>query len=82
MNKLKIGKPVNWIVIKEYLQRGGLIPKEDIITLINKAMEVFKKEPNILALNDPVTVVGDLHGQFYDLLKILEIGGEIGTVKY
>lgn len=58
-----------------------MLPKEDVITLINKVMEVLKKEPNILALSDPVTVVGDLHGQFYDLLKILEIGGEIGTVK-
>jgi serine/threonine-protein phosphatase 2B catalytic subunit len=44
-------------------------------------MEVFKKEPNLLALSDPVTVVGDLHGQYYDLLKIFEIGGEIGKVK-
>ena len=63
------------------MQKGGVLPKEDVIKVINQAMEVFKKEPNMLALNDPVTVVGDLHGQYYDLLKIFDIGGEFGKVK-
>lgn len=27
-------------------------------------------------IQDPVTVVGDVHGQYYDLLKILSIGGD------
>jgi serine/threonine-protein phosphatase 2B catalytic subunit len=26
-------------------------------------------------VNDPITVVGDLHGQYYDLEKILDLGG-------
>ena len=30
-------------------------------------------EPNLIYINDPVTVIGDLHGQFYDLIKILSI---------
>jgi len=51
------------------------------MTIVKQAMDVLKKEPNVLALSDPVTVVGDIHGQFYDLLKILEVGGDIATVK-
>lgn len=33
-------------------------------------------------LTDPVTVFGDIHGQYYDLLKALSIGGDILSTKY
>jgi serine/threonine-protein phosphatase 2B catalytic subunit len=36
----------------------------------------------VLQLRDPLTVVGDIHGQFYDLLKIFEVGGNPETTKY
>ena len=41
-----------------------------------------ESEGNLLTLQDPVTVVGDIHGQFYDLVKILEVGGNPATTKY
>ena len=45
-------------------------------------MSVVKAEPNIVKIEDPVTVVGDIHGQFYDLLKLLEVGGNPAETRY
>lgn len=33
-------------------------------------------------MSDPVTIVGDLHGQYYDFLKVLEVGGNPQSTKY
>lgn len=29
-------------------------------------------EPSLIKLDDPVTIVGDIHGQFYDLIKLID----------
>lgn len=36
----------------------------------------------MLTIEDPATVVGDIHGQFYDLVKILRVGGDPSAEKY
>lgn len=35
-----------------------------------------------MRLNDPITIVGDIHGQYYDLIKLLEMGGNPQNTKY
>ena len=47
-----------------------------------KCLNFLESERNVLAIDDPITVVGDIHGQFYDLLKILEVGGDPEVKKY
>lgn len=36
----------------------------------------------MLSLHDPVTVVGDIHGQYYDFVKMLDVGGNPVKTKY
>lgn len=33
-------------------------------------------------MRSPVTVVGDVHGQFFDLIELFRVGGEIPNVNY
>lgn len=77
----KQGK-LNYNVIKEHLVKEGKVNKKDLLELINNTIKVLKKEPNILKLKDPVIIVGDIHGQFYDLISLLELGGEPSSNQY
>lgn len=56
----------------------------DVATwIVRKYMvENVGNEPNAIRLTDPVTIVGDIHGQFYDFLKLLEVGGEPDNTRY
>merc|ERR1719437_371663 len=66
----------------EHLNLEGLLSQELLLEIIKKASETFEAEPNMLKLNDPITVVGDIHGQYYYLVKLLEVGGKPGEGQY
>eukprot|EP00746_Dinoflagellata_sp_MGD_P148792 gnl/MRDRNA2_/MRDRNA2_80955_c0_seq2.p1 gnl/MRDRNA2_/MRDRNA2_80955_c0~~gnl/MRDRNA2_/MRDRNA2_80955_c0_seq2.p1 ORF type:complete len:335 (-),score=49.65 gnl/MRDRNA2_/MRDRNA2_80955_c0_seq2:107-1012(-) len=40
-----------------------------------KMREVFLSQPAFLELEAPIKIVGDVHGQYHDLLRLLEYGG-------
>ena len=59
-----------------------MIFKEDLFKIIKLSTEIFKSEPNVIYITDPVSIVGDIHGQFYDLLKLLSVGDNPDNTKY
>jgi len=43
--------------------------------LIEKSREIFITQPVLLDLEAPLKIVGDVHGQYLDLLRLFEYGG-------
>ena len=41
-----------------------------------QAKEVLSQEANVVSVRAPVTVCGDTHGQFQDLVELFRIGGK------
>jgi hypothetical protein len=50
--------------------------------LCEKAKEILVNESNVQAVRAPVTICGDIHGQFYDLKELFKIGGELPENNY
>jgi hypothetical protein len=50
--------------------------------ICEKTKEVLMRESNVVHVSSPVTVVGDIHGQFHDLIEIFRIGGPAPTTNY
>ena len=50
--------------------------------LCDKAKEVLIKENNVIQLESPVTVCGDIHGQFDDLMELFRTGGFVPETNY
>lgn len=53
----------------------------DMKSLCRKAIEILVEESNVQSVRTPVTMCGDIHGQFPDLLHLFQICGEIGSDK-
>ena len=59
----------------EQLRRCELISEEEVKSLCNKAREILIEESNVQKIDSPVTICGDIHGQFYDLQELFKVGG-------
>ena len=58
--------------LRKHLLAEGHISKEEVIAIVKEAIVLLKKEPNIVRIQEPVIIVGDIHGQYYDMIHMFE----------
>ncbi|KAJ3198750.1 hypothetical protein HDU83_008031 [Entophlyctis luteolus] len=69
-------------IIARLLEVRGLRPgkrvnlaEHEIRYLITTCREIFMAQPVLLELAAPIKICGDIHGQYYDLLRLFEYSG-------
>ncbi|KAK0735806.1 Metallo-dependent phosphatase-like protein [Apiosordaria backusii] len=58
------------------------IPENEVRELCHKARELLIEEGNVVTVNAPVTICGDIHGQFHDLMELFRVGGDVPDTNY
>lgn len=61
--------------IIESLKNGEKLQESQVKKVCDLAKEILKEENNVVKVSGPVTICGDIHGQYDDLLELFKIGG-------
>jgi len=77
MEKIDVSDIITRLLEKRNSPPGSRVELKmpEVKFLIEKAREIFISQPVLLDLEAPLKIVGDIHGQYYDLLRLFEYGG-------
>ncbi|KAM0679092.1 hypothetical protein BDAP_000473 [Binucleata daphniae] len=57
--------------IRTHLKNEGRFTISQLKKIFAKSAKILQKEKNLVMIDKKTTIIGDIHGQFYDLLTIL-----------
>jgi len=76
---IETGTLDEWITI---LKECKCLSEQEMKHLCETVKELLLEESNVQPVATPVTICGDIHGQFYDLLELFKTGGELPDTNY
>lgn len=59
--------------VKNKITKSICFRNSEIVAICRAAQEVFLSQPSLIELNPPVKILGDIHGQFHDLIRLFEM---------
>ncbi|KAF4566089.1 hypothetical protein EYR40_002095 [Pleurotus pulmonarius] len=68
--------------LKQHFFREGRLTDEQALYILQRTTHVLSKEANMVHVKSPVTICGDIHGQYYDLMKLFDVGGPLTDNSY
>ncbi|KAF9531411.1 serine/threonine-protein phosphatase 2B catalytic subunit [Crepidotus variabilis] len=75
-------KRISHEYLKNHFFNEGRVSEEQALYILEQATNVLSREPNMVSVKSPVTICGDIHGQYYDLMKMFEVGGSLKESTY
>ncbi|KAH0794617.1 Ser/Thr protein phosphatase [Histomonas meleagridis] len=61
--------------LRNMLSHNVHLKESFIIQILDRLSDLLIKEPNVLYLQSPITVCGDIHGQLLDLFQLFDAAG-------
>lgn len=58
------------------------LPEKEVMNCCSLCTQIFKAENNVVPVPTPVTIVGDIHGQFYDLQELFRVAGKLPQTNF
>lgn len=65
-------KLIDLNIVKTHLLNEGKLTTTQIFKIINDGNSILRSEPNLLRIDQKCFIFGDIHGQFYDLVSIID----------
>lgn len=69
-------------LLRQHLFKEGRVAEDAVLQIVRQCTKLLRAEENLVHVDAPITICGDIHGQYYDLMKLFEVGGNPKDTRY